>query len=264
MAAIIRHGLDGTGRVGTVRCAGSAPATPMHAHRSLVIGRIDAGSRILTLPGETWRLEAGDGFVMPPDVPHALTAAGDGGHRIVAVDPAAFAIPGWMPGIVGDRAWSDAFDALHGAAEAGDADIGPLVSTLLELTGPLMAPRDAPLGGCRPVRLARRVAARDLGRPLDLSALARQVGLSPFHLHRLYRRFYGLTPAEHRLEARLRLARRLILGGAAIADAAAALGFADQSHFSRAFRRLMGVPPGLWARQVRRSAAVSRRRPSTP
>lgn len=264
MAAIIRHGIDGTGRVGTVRCTGSAPATPMHAHRSLVVGRVDAGSRVLTLPGETWRLEAGDGFVIPPDVPHALSSAVDGSHRIVAIDLAAFAIPGWTPGIVGDRAWSDAFDALHGAAEAGDVDIEPLVSTLLELTGPLMALRNAPVGACRPVRLARRVAAHDLDRPLDLSALARQVGLSPFHLHRLYRRFYGLTPAEHRLEARLRLARRLILGGAAIADAAAALGFADQSHFSRAFRRLMGVPPGLWARQVRRSAAVSRRRPSAP
>jgi len=54
------------------------------------------------------------------------------------------------------------------------------------------------------------------------------------------------------LEARLRLARRLILAGVALAETAASAGFADQSHLNRAFRKLMGTSPGRWARQMRR------------
>ena len=60
------------------------------------------------------------------------------------------------------------------------------------------------------------------------------------------------------MEARLRHARGLIRAGATVAEAAAATGFADQSHFTRVFRRLMGVPPGVWARHYARRAVGKR------
>jgi AraC-like DNA-binding protein len=86
----------------------------------------------------------------------------------------------------------------------------------------------------------------DLTEPLSLSALADAVGLSPFHAARLFTKATGLSP--HAWRTQLRLARALapLRAGAAVADVATAVGFADQSHFTRYFKRAYGVPPGRW------------------
>lgn len=250
MAGDVHHGRDGTGAVGTVRVDDAVAATPLHAHLSLILGLVDAGTREIVLPDGLRRLQAGDGFVIPPDVAHAFAASANGAHRIVVLEPGAFALRKAV--VFRDDAWNAAFTALHAAAEAGRPDTADLRHALLRETDRL-APRAAPPRPApRPLRAARRLAGERLDEGIDLQALGREAGLSPFHLHRLYRRVYGLTPAEHRLEARLRLARRLILAGVAIAEAAASAGFADQSHLNRAFRRLMGTSPGRWARQMRR------------
>lgn len=252
MVGRVLHGMDGNGKVSSVRVDGPAAATPMHAHRSLILGLVDAGERSLSLAGEMLVLKAGDGFVISPEVPHAFSAVTGGCHRVVAIDEAALPAVRWRSGLVRDVDWQSAFATLHTAAETGSTDCEQLVDALLRLTSNLLPAEDDPLPTAGAVRLARRVASADLEAELGLTDIARRVGMSPFHLHRLYRKAYGLTPAEHRLEARLRLARQMILAGAAIAEVAVALGFADQSHLNRAFRRLMGVPPGAWIRQVRR------------
>jgi AraC-like DNA-binding protein len=75
--------------------------------------------------------------------------------------------------------------------------------------------------------------------------------LSPFHLERLYLRCTGLTPRQQQTLARLRRVRTLLGEGVTLSEAAAACGFADQSHLNRVFKRLMGVPPGRYRAQLR-------------
>ena len=50
---------------------------------------------------------------------------------------------------------------------------------------------------------------------------------------------------------RVRLARRLLDGGAAPAEVAATAGFADQAHLTRHFKRVVGVPPRAYQRERR-------------
>lgn len=248
VAPEVHHGRDRYGLVSTVRVAGGVAATPMHAHASMILGRVDEGTRTLELADGRLDLGTGDGFLVPPDVAHAWRAGPGGTHRVIAIDVAGMALPRWPAAAIRDPLWGDLFDRLF---DATCGDILPLVVRLLDETGRLVPLRRDDRVVARPVRLARTMAADRLDEALDLAELGRRTGASPFHLHRLYRKTWGLTPAEHRLEARLRSARRLILDGVPLAEVAAALGFADQSHLSRAFRRLMGVPPGLWARQMR-------------
>jgi AraC-like DNA-binding protein len=250
VAGEVHHGRDGSGAVNTVRVEGPVAATPWHAHLSLILGLVDAGTRQIVFPDGLRQLEAGDGFVIPPETAHAFAASADGSHRVVAILPGAAPFPSWQATVIRDAAWSAAFTALHAAAEAGTDDAHALCRALLKETDRL-APRAPPARPApRQLRAARRMTGERLDELLDLRHLGRLAGLSPFYLHRLYRRAYGLTPAEHRLEARLRLARRLILTNVAIADAAAACGFADQSHLNRAFRKLMSTSPGRWAREM--------------
>jgi AraC-like DNA-binding protein len=83
----------------------------------------------------------------------------------------------------------------------------------------------------------------------DLSAL---VDLSPKHFARAFRQSTGLPPHRWMVNQRIERARELLaLGEASIAEIALACGFADQSHFTVAFRKATGVTPGAFRRDAR-------------
>jgi AraC family transcriptional regulator len=106
------------------------------------------------------------------------------------------------------------------------------------------------------VARAREVVARRYLEPVTLADIAREVGCSPFHLHRLVTGAVGVP--MHRLVLRLRLRdalERLMETGDSVSAIAYATGFASHSHLTDAFRREYGRPPsavrGLSARGLR-------------
>ena len=97
------------------------------------------------------------------------------------------------------------------------------------------------------VRRAQELLRADTEAALTLDDLARAVGLSPWHLNRVFSRSVGLPPHAWRNQWRLAQAKRLLRGGLGPAEVAASLGFADQSHLHRLFKRAFGVTPGGYA-----------------
>ena len=80
--------------------------------------------------------------------------------------------------------------------------------------------------------------------PLSLADLAAAAGFSPFHFLRLFRRVTGTTPHRYLVDARLRLAARLLLDTRRpVTDIAYAVGFQDLSNFVRTFHRAIGASP---------------------
>lgn len=75
----------------------------------------------------------------------------------------------------------------------------------------------------------------------DLAALA---DLSPSHLSRSFRREFGLPPHAYLIQVRVSRARTLLRRGMPVIEVATCVGFADQAHLTRHFRRLVGVTPG--------------------
>ncbi|POR45906.1 AraC family transcriptional regulator [Paraburkholderia eburnea] len=96
------------------------------------------------------------------------------------------------------------------------------------------------------VDVMKALLAADLTAPLRVADLAQAIGLSPFHATRLFTHATGLPPHAWRTQLRLQRALAPLRAGVAVADVAAAQGFTDQSHFTRHFRRMFGVPPGRW------------------
>jgi AraC-like DNA-binding protein len=83
-------------------------------------------------------------------------------------------------------------------------------------------------------------------RDIALDDLAAVAQFSPYHLLRTFRRSVGLTPHAYLIQIRIEEGKRLLRMGNSISDVSASTGFADQSHFTRHFKRIMGVTPGQY------------------
>jgi AraC family transcriptional regulator len=92
-----------------------------------------------------------------------------------------------------------------------------------------------------------------IGDPVGLSELAAAVGVNAAHLARVFRARYGISVGEYSRRLRLDWAVAEIARDARpIAEIAAAAGFADQSHFTRLFRRRLGTTPARFREEARR------------
>lgn len=90
------------------------------------------------------------------------------------------------------------------------------------------------------------------GSPLPrLEELGRMVARHPVYLARAFRRQWGCSIGTHARALRVERARQDLIAGHPLTVVAARAGFADQSHFSRVFRRHVGVSPAEFRRQVR-------------
>ncbi len=101
------------------------------------------------------------------------------------------------------------------------------------------------------VQRASLLLATRFGEELSLSAIARAVHSSPFHLARVFRAHSGLSLHQYRHRLRLREAlRRLAEGETDLSALALELGFSSHSHLSAAFRAAFGLSPSQ-ARNLR-------------
>jgi len=84
---------------------------------------------------------------------------------------------------------------------------------------------------------------------VTLTRLAQIAGVSRFHFARMFRRSTGETPMAYLERQRMSRAQELIrLGKLSIAEIASELGYADQAHLTRRFRRAVGCTPAVFAR----------------
>jgi AraC family transcriptional regulator len=97
----------------------------------------------------------------------------------------------------------------------------------------------------RRIAMATEYIHANLGEPLSLEAIAAAARLSPFHCHRVFHSYHGVTPHEY--ITRLRLARsRMLMSSSSrtVLEIAQDCGFESATSFSALFRKAFGVPPG--------------------
>jgi len=101
------------------------------------------------------------------------------------------------------------------------------------------------------VNQARSHLIERLEERVTLDELAFHSGIDKYRLARLFTRHIGLPPHAFQNRVRVERGRILLKTGMAPATAAAAVGFADQSHFTRHFKRVLGITPARYASAVR-------------
>lgn len=90
---------------------------------------------------------------------------------------------------------------------------------------------------------ARERLFDEIDQSIGLDALANEVGVSPYHLIRTFKQYFGLSPHAYLMDERIKRAKQLLKQGETIVDTSLALGFADQAHFQRSFKSRIALTP---------------------
>jgi AraC-like DNA-binding protein len=245
-----------------------------HSHDTYAIGMLEAGHEEIDFPGGVEHVGAGDLVLIEPGVVHT-GQAGTGGWwayrafypnielvTAVADDIGAFGgLPYFERRVVADARAARWLAAAHRAAESGqsavsgdslaaDSRLCAVLAFVLRAYGSHGRQRPMKTAGRPTMAQARDLLHASILDPPNLGELAAVAGLTPFALLRAFRTAYGLPPHAYLIQLRIRRACELLRRGMKPAEVAAAVGFCDQSHLSRHFRRLVGVPPGAYQRGV--------------
>jgi AraC family transcriptional regulator len=140
---------------------------------------------------------------------------------------------GVQSGAAADRMYGEALStalAIHLLREYGAAVLGP----------------KRHYGGLSREKLMRSVEyiQDQLETELTVSGIAQAVYMSPYHFTRLFKESTGQSPHQYVVDATVRKAKELLTTGKfTISEAAHHVGFVDQSHLTRHFKRVFGLPP---------------------
>ena len=108
-------------------------------------------------------------------------------------------------------------------------------------------------GGLAPwqEKRALQMMAANLDGNVRLRSLAHEVGLSISQFSRAFRKSAGVPPHQWLLQRRVEAAKPLLKDRRlSLSEVALSVGFTDQSHFTRVFSAVVGMPPGLWRRRL--------------
>lgn len=93
----------------------------------------------------------------------------------------------------------------------------------------------------------REYIEQHLDSNISLTALADAAGLSMYHFAKAFKQSTGATPHQFVLDRKIERAKALLRDpNRSVLEASARTGFVDQSHFTKIFRRLVGVTPSVY------------------
>lgn len=93
---------------------------------------------------------------------------------------------------------------------------------------------------------AKQYIQDHLEQPFCLQAISKRFDISKWQLSRQFKPVFGVTLFQHIHASRMVLAKDLLTQQHSITDVALSLGYSDQSHFTRFFKRFVGISPKKW------------------
>jgi AraC-like DNA-binding protein len=241
-----------------------ARPVPRHWHEEYQFCLIQSGAGELIYRGQSLQTPPASLFIVHPGEVHANRAFGTVGcsYRTIFLDVELMrrmtadifekekGLPFFTTAVVDDGEIIRRYLNLHLAFEQSASGLERhtlLLDFLAKLISRFAEKRSLPLAAgleCRAITRACEYLAEHYSENVSLETLACIANLSPFHFNRVFSEQLGLPPHAFQTQLRVLNAQKLLRQGYSISSVAAQTGFADQSHFTRQFKRLTVLTPG--------------------
>jgi AraC-like DNA-binding protein len=248
---------------------------PPHFHDTFAIGVVESGITRLRTHRGAWVASGGTILAFSPGEIHSAEPIGEEGFTYRMVYPSAGdlaaagfdvaraegGVPLFRTPVIDDASLAAALRRAHvplmrgvprGVAETRLLGALRLLVRDYGLDTAGGGKDDARSGEGEMVAMVQRYLQARLATRVRLRPLADLCGVSCFRLIRSFRRVIGVSPYAYFVQLRVNRAQAMLCDGSSMRDVVYSCGFSDQSHFTRAFKRMIGVPPGRYARAVRR------------
>jgi AraC-like DNA-binding protein len=235
-----------------------------HAHEEFTIGVCVGGSEIIDYRGGHIRTGPGSIVVLAPGEMHTGgPGSADTGYAYRALYAAPSLLtegtlgsPHFREPLLDDPELAAALRLTHTELAAcpdpleAESRLPWLLTALTRRHSTARATTDLVPGADRVAVAVRDRLADELLAPPSLADLAADLGLSRYQLLRAFRTTMGVPPYAWLAQYRVTRARGLLEAGLRPAEVAGLVGFADQAHLTRWFRRVLGVTPAAYRNSV--------------
>lgn len=246
-------------------------AFPRHAHASFCIGTVDSGVRAINKGREECVVSKNRIFLINPGEAHSCRPYGVGGHnyRIISIQPEnmsriaeqlyqkQISHPWFEHFVIDDCAVMSKFNFLFKHITSQQEKLG-IDSALLLLLSDILAHHSLPvfplqkiLKHQRAIEMSCDFMHNHYNEKISLAQLSRIADLSPIYFQKVFVKEKGLSPHDYLFKIRINKATELLMKGWSVVEVAIATGFTDQSHFTRHFKRHVGVTPGKFAKEMK-------------
>ncbi len=226
---------------------------PVHFHSNFTLGIIEQGDRALSYRGMQNALHENDIFMIQPFEPHGCKPMNHPTHcyKMISMplDPSYY-----FPQLkVVDADLLRDIRKIHAIAEyenSGSNWVALYDSIVLRLMKFAITDHHSDLDRdiALNIQRAKKFIEKNCHVDISLNQLASLACLSEYHFNRYFHKCYGLSPYAYYLVCKMKKSQGLLINSNSVTEAAYEMGFFDQSHFTRLFKKHIGVSPGKFLR----------------
>ncbi|WP_020393757.1 AraC family transcriptional regulator [Thiolinea disciformis] len=233
----------------------------LHTHAEYSIGLVDEGQALYQSGQQQCFIKVGDLITIDAALVHACNPSAEPwSYRMVFVEAPylntllqssqtlSFAHP-----YQNSPKLHNLFNALF-TSVVEDETAFIIESQLIDLCGALWRRHEPTVQMIEPagLRRVRNLLHEQADQEFHLQELSAVAGLTPYQLVRHFKKTYGLPPHAFQLDRRIQQAKPLLRQGAHLSEVAQTLGFADQAHFQRHFKRRLALTPKTYQQHFMR------------
>jgi len=225
---------------------------PVHFHSTFILGIIERGERIFTYQGSKTILKQNDIFIVQPFEPHSGKSADKSGHSYKVIsfnlDTACY----FPKLIIHQPDLLNKIKKFHTLAEY-EKSSSTLISIYDEI---ILQLKTFAFGNANflddeissRIHLTKLFIENNCDRNISLKEMSEIACLSESHFNRFFHKCFGLSPYAYYLVCKMNKSQKVLLKHKSVIDATYQIGFFDQSHFTKLFKKHVGVTPGKFLR----------------